>query len=192
MAVEDVKPVRHYGRVRLLILAVIPLTILAACGDDTSGAGRGAPSPASTSPGDRAISFEQWSRRVERLCGQNATRAERKVLELRDQARAKNLSETEFVARVLDASRDLTAPALDEVDALPPPRGHEQQARQFTASIRKTFPIGKAAAQAIRDNDEKASQRANDALLEAAVPARALARELNVEECIPRGSASAP
>jgi hypothetical protein len=82
----------------------------------------------------------------------------------------------------------ISDPMLDRLEALPPPEGHEEQARRFVALIRKAQPLLKDSARALREDDRQAAQQANDAILDAAIPARALARKLNIERCIPPGT----
>jgi hypothetical protein len=162
---------------RLTSPALVACLMLAGCGGDGGGGSEDTLSPA------------EWSGRVEQLCEENANRAEAKVVELRDQARKENLSQQEFAARVLDASVELTEPMLDRVDAIPPPEGREEDAKRFTGSIRDAMAQIGDAADAIRDNDEQAAQEANDKVLEIAVESRKLARDLDVEACIPQQNA---
>ena len=165
------------GRMRRAYLTMIALVALGGCGD-----GNG-----STDEGGAGITLAEWSTRAEDLCEQNANRAERGVLRLTQEARAEHFGKREYAARVLDLSARQGAPALDQLAAVPPPRGHEQQVENFITRLRKALVAFRHSADALRRNDDQGVRDANMELLQQAVPARELARELNIEACIPSG-----
>jgi hypothetical protein len=155
---------------------VLALAALAGCGGSDDGPAR---------KRAEGISPAQWSSRVEQLCEENATRAERGVLRLTREARAEGIGRREFVARVLELSAEQGSPAVERLAAIPPPRGREQKADRFIDGLSEVLPQYRRSAQALRSRDAAAASEANAALLEAAVPLRALARELDIEACIP-------
>ena len=157
---------------------MLALVALGGCGDGTDPAEEGA----------NRTALAEWSSRAEDLCEQNATRAERSVLRLTREARAEHMSKREYAARVLELSARQASPALDRLEAIPPPRGHEQQVDDFIMRLRKSLVSFRRSADALRTHDNQAAGAANREILQQAVPARALARELNIEACIPSGS----
>ena len=157
---------------------MLAVLAMGGCGDGTDSGGEGAD----------GATLAEWSKRAEKLCEQNANRAERGVLRLAREARAEDISRREYAARVLDLSARQAAPALDRLAAIPSPRGHEQEVDEFITRLQKAITSFQQSADALRTRDAQAVGAANRAILEQAVPARELARELNIESCIPSGS----
>lgn len=173
-------------RNRLAVLGLVLVALGAAgCGgvDDAGGdASVGTREPAERSG---TLKPQEWAQRVERLCAENRSRSERAVRRLRREAAAKDYSERELAARVLEASPKVAEPAYSAMAALPGPEGKEREAARFIALLRKTSPLLEESARALRSNDRAAGERVNREILEVAYPARALARDLSIEGCIP-------
>ena len=108
--------------------AVLFVALLGGCGEDAR-----TDEDASSTPGTETIDAADWSKRTEQLCEEHATRAERALLRLRNEARKENLSSAEFAARALEMAARGSDPMLDRLEALPPPEGHEEQARRSVA-----------------------------------------------------------
>lgn len=103
---------------------------------------------------------------------------------------ATRMRQRDVVARVLQRSAELFRPALDRLEALPAPEGKQAQAHRFISLLRDTVPVIENSAEAIRQGDEAAAREANQRILELALPARRLARELDIDEaCIAGQSA---
>lgn len=134
----------------------------------------------------KTIAAADWSRQVESLCSKHATRSEREVLKL--QKESEGLSREEFVAKVLDRSAELTKPMIDEVAAMPLPQGKEAQAKRFVASMNNLLPMIERMADVVRDGDEAELKKTTGEMQEETVEARAMARDLAIDECIPRNS----
>ena len=160
---------------------MLAVLALGGCGDGTDSGG-------DSGDGADGATLAEWSNRAEELCEQNANRAERAVLRLAREARAEDISRREYAARVLDESARQAAPTLERLAAIPPPRGHEQEVDEFITRLQKALESFVQSADALRSRDAQAVGAANRAILEQAVPARELARELNIESCIPSGS----
>ena len=165
--------------------------VASACGaDGTQQRGTDSPQKEASASGAETMPGQEWSERVSDRCVKNASRAGRAVLRLQKELRTQGWSRDEFVARVLETSIKTTRPLLDDAAALPAPSGREADAERFFSLLRSTFPLIERSARAVRENNAAASRRINRQILEVAVPARALARELEIPECIPRASAS--
>jgi hypothetical protein len=170
-------------RARVVVLATL---LVGGCGGEESDTA----DKASPSAGADPIPAAQWSQRVEELCDKNADRAEPAQVDIQRDIEKEGASRAEFVARVLERSVELTEPMLDKLAALPPPAGKEEQAKRFEQELRNVLPTFEDMAAAVRDGDRSDVQRASRELLQAAVPARALARELEIRACIPRNQGS--
>ena len=163
------KEVLHAVAVATAVLA------LAGCGSDTDDGGS-----------SETISAQEWSNRVTGLCDENRERAMAAVDELQDEL--EGVSEEERVVRVFDLSVKTSEPLLDELDALPRPEGREEQADRFRQRLRDSLPLLQRGARALRSGNAAEADKTNDQILEIAGETRRLARELDVESCIPRGS----
>ena len=125
---------------------------------------------------------------MEDVCAELQSDVEFEVTRLARQARRDGDSQEEFEASVLEATPGLAEPAYDRIDALEPPEGHAEQAREFVATLRATGPLYERAAAAVRAGDSERLERLDRELLDAALPTRELARELDIEACIPADS----
>ncbi len=176
----------------LLVLALALVLVLSGCGEDDPNGGGGAPSTqagaATAEAGGETIGADDWARRVTTLCGENRRRAQRLVRDIQADAQRERLPEYEVAARVLEESVDTTRPLLEEMEALPAPRGRERQATRFLELLRQTLPYFERNARALRAKDADEIDRISDRVLEIAGESRRLARELDIEACIPDDS----
>ena len=164
---------------------LICLTVLAAgCGGDEPASEKPRAAATPTAETAKTMPADEWSRQVSEMCDENANQAEREVLKIQQEGG----SQEEMVARTLERSAELSEPFIEEMAALPPPQGKEDQAQRFVAAMRDILPKVQESADALRANDKDASLRASQELLKAAVPARELARDLNIHACIPRNA----
>src|SRR5690348_4959219 len=86
---------------------------------------------------DDTIAASDWTAKVEQMCRRQATDAEGKAAELKKQSG----SHEEYVAKVLHYSADSTQPVIDKVADMPAPKGKEQVAKNFVASMNRLLPM---------------------------------------------------
>ncbi len=130
---------------------------------------------------DDTIAASDWSAKVEQMCRKKAADAQSKVAELKKESK----SQEEYVAKVLEYGSDSTKPVIDKVADMPAPKGKEQQAKDFVASMNRLLPMVDDLADAVRDNDEAKGRALTSKMQAETDKARGAARELGIDACIP-------
>lgn len=137
--------------------------------------------------GDKGtMAASDWTAKVEQMCRMHTADARGKVAELQKQSK----SEQEFAAKVLEYGADSTRPMIDKVAGMPAPKGKEQPAKQFVASMNKLLPMIDDLAGAVRDNDKAKAQDVTSKMRAETGKARAAAGELGIDACVPDNSTS--
>jgi len=137
--------------------------------------------------GDKGtMAASDWTAKVEQMCRKQTADARGKVAELQKQSK----SEQEFAAKVLEYGADSTRPLIDNVAGMPAPKGKEQPAKEFVASMNKLLPMIDDLAAAVRDNDKAKAQEVTSKMRAETGKARAAAGELGIDACVPDNSTS--
>jgi hypothetical protein len=136
--------------------------------------------------GNDTIAASDWTAKVEQMCRQQANDSERKVAELQKDS----ASEEEFAAKVLEYGADSTQPVIDKVADMPAPEGKEQRAKDFVASMNRLLPMLDDLADTVRSKDEAKLKEVTSKMQAETAKARAAARDLGIDACIPDNDAS--
>jgi hypothetical protein len=178
----------YSNRVRPRNLLLCVVVLVAGCGGEESpndGQEQAAKPTATATATAATMPADEWARRVEELCREHSSRVDRESVELLQEVQSEDISHEEMLARVFERSAELTEPMLDEISALPLPEGKEREAKDFDKQMRASQEEVKALANDLRGGDGdlmRSSQEISDAVL----PARASARELNIDACNPK------
>jgi hypothetical protein len=135
---------------------------------------------------DETMAASDWTAKVEQMCRKQNAAGEAKVAELQKQSK----SQEDYAAKVLEYGADSTKPLIDKVADMPAPKGKEKQADDFVASMNRLLPMIDDLAGAVRDNDEKKGRGIISDMQAETAKARAAARELGIDACIPNNGVS--
>jgi hypothetical protein len=130
------------------------------------------------------MAASDWTAKVEAMCRKQAADSKSKVAEIQKDSG----SQEEMVAKVLEYGVDSTKPIIDKVADMPAPKGKEQPAKDFVASMNRLMPMIDDLAGAVRDNDESKGKELESKMQAETGKARASARELGIDACIPNNS----
>jgi hypothetical protein len=177
--------------------ALVALVLLAGCGGsggdptdknaksaETATGMETATATQDATTGD-TMSASAWSKRVEAICVKSAAKASKAGKELGRRSAAAGDSKQELASKVLRFESSLLHPWIDQIDALPRPRGQEQDANRFIVSMRNVGDLLGKTATAIKQNDQINGKRLVTQLQAKAVSARSQARALGIEKCNP-------
>src|SRR5262245_13445881 len=147
--------------------ALLALVLLAGCGgkggDPTDKDAKAPGTPAATAtqdaPADATMSAVAWSTRVKAICAKSAAKASKEGKELRRRSAAAGDSKQELAYKVLTSTSNALDPWLDQIEALPKPEGHEQDASKFIASMRNVGDLLGKAATAVKQNDQTGGKK---------------------------------
>jgi hypothetical protein len=131
------------------------------------------------------MSAAAWSQRVEAICVRSAAKASRAGEKLGRRSAAAGDSKREFTYKALVFTSNLLDPWLDQIEALPKPEGHEQDANKFVASMRDVGDVLRKTATAIKQNDQTNGMKLVQQLKAKTVSVRSQARALGIEKCNP-------
>jgi Tfp pilus assembly protein PilN len=87
--------------------------------------------------------------------------------------------------KILQLESSLLPPWIDQIEALPKPKGREQAANEFIASMRDVGDLLAKTATAIKQDDRTTGEKLVKQLQAKAVSARGQARALGIERCNP-------
>jgi len=174
--------------------AVVTVALLAGCGgsggDPTTGKdAKAANTATATATQDASVgdtmSADAWAKRVETICVKSAAKAAVAGKKLHRRSAAAGDSEQELAHKTLALTSDLLDPWLDQIEALPKPQGHDQDATEFITSMRDVGDLlGKTAA-AIKHDDQANGEKLVKQLKAKSVSVRGQARALGIAKCNP-------
>jgi hypothetical protein len=162
---------------RLRGIAVLAVLIAGCGGDNDSGGEGGAERPAAP----ETIAASEWSAKVEGMCEAVSDRGKREATAIVGKTR----NQAKATARVLELTVEITEPYIEKMDDLPPPEGREQQATRFFGLMRRSMTLYGDIADGIEQNDPRYVKAMTSDLREVAGDARGLARDLEIDACIP-------
>ena len=174
--------------------AVVAVALLAGCGgsggdattdkDDNAANTATATATQDASAGD-TMSADAWAKRVETICVKSAAKAAEAGKKLHRRSAAAGDSEQELAHKTLALTSDLLDPWLDQIEALPKPQGHDQDATEFITSMRDVGDLLNKTATAIKQDDQANGKKLVKQLKAKSVSARGQARALGIEKCNP-------
>jgi hypothetical protein len=163
---------------------VVAVALLAGCGGETADKDASPTATKEASSGN-TISAAEWSKRVEAICAETEAKTFEQGKELGRKSAAAGDSKQELTYKVLQLESKLVDPLMDRVEALPKPKGREQDADEFVAGMRNVGDLLGQTATAIKRNDEANGRKLVKELQTKVFTARRQARALNIEKCNP-------
>jgi hypothetical protein len=173
-------------------VALVALAGLAACGGSSGDQSGKDTKPAATatqtqeaSGGGDTMSAAAWSKRVEAICVKSEAKAVDAGKRLGRESAAAGDSKQVLTYKILRLESKLLGPWVDQIDALPKPKGQEQAATKFIANMRSVGDLLDRIATAIKQDDAANGKKLVKQLAAKTLGARDQAGSLNIEKCNP-------